>query len=145
MNWQKEAINDLRQYYARKQSLENMAERKLALEEKFKAIKCAMSDSTPVMGGASRIEDNMLNNIVERQKIDLNTEATSRLVKITERGLSGLNDQQRLVLEKFYMDSRMNHVEYLMDALGYENTRIYEIKDRALYAFTVSMFGIVDY
>lgn len=145
MNWQKEAINDLRQYYARKQSLENMAERKLALEEKFKAIKCAMSDSTPVMGGASRIEDNMLNNIVERQKIDLNTEATSRLVKITERGLSGLNDQQRLVLEKFYMDRYPNHVERLSESLCVEKSQVYRLKDEALYSFTVSMFGLIDY
>lgn len=145
MNWQKEAINDLRQYYSRKQALENMTERKLALEEKFMAIKCAMSDSTPVMGGASRIEDNMLNNIVERQKIDLNIEATSRLIMVTERGLSSLNDQQKMVLEKFYMDRYPNHVERLSENLCVEKTQVYRIKDEALYSFTVSMFGLIDY
>lgn len=145
MNWQKEAINELRQYYPRKQSLENMAERRQALEERYKAIKCASADSTPVMGGTSRIEDSMINNIVERQKLELNIEATDRLVKITERGLDSLNDQQRLVLERFYMARPNRHVELLMEQLHVEQAQIYRLKDEALYRFTVSMFGLIDY
>ena len=145
MNWQKEAINDLRQYCSRKQSLENLAERKRAFEEKYKAIRCSMCDTDPVMGGSSRIEDNMINNIVERQRIDMNIEATKKLVDITERGLSGLDDKQRKVLNEFYINRSQNHVERLMDILGYEKTAIYDLKDQALYDFTIAMFGLTDY
>ena len=39
MNWQKEAVNDLRNYLPRKRAMESMRERKRALEEKFQSIK----------------------------------------------------------------------------------------------------------
>ncbi len=53
MNWQKEAINDLRNYRQRKQSLENMAERRAALEDRFKSIRCVSTDADPVQGAAA--------------------------------------------------------------------------------------------
>ena len=68
MNWQKEAINDLRNYRQRKQSLENMAERRAALEDRFKSIRCVATDADPVQGGSSRMEDSLINNIVERDQ-----------------------------------------------------------------------------
>ena len=88
MNWQKEAIADLRNYRQRKKSIDSMAERIRALEDKYKSIRCATIDTTPVMGGSSRVEDSMINNIAERQRLNLNMEATKRLVELTERGLS---------------------------------------------------------
>ena len=118
MNWQKEAIADLRCYRSRKMSIESMTERLKALEDKFGAIRCATTDSTPVMGGASRLEDNLINNIVERQRIGLNIDATTRLIDLTERGLSALDDRQRTVLEKFYMNRPQGHVEWLSEYLN---------------------------
>jgi len=32
-----------------------------------------------------------------------------------------------------------------MEELNYEKTRVYEIKDQALYKFTIAMYGIVEY
>lgn len=145
MNWQKEAIADLRCYRSRKMSIESMTERLKALEDKFGAIRCATTDSTPVMGGASRLEDNLINNIVERQRIGLNIDATARLIDLTERGLSALDDRQRTVLEKFYVDRPPRHVEWLMEHFCVEQARVYQIKDEALYNFTIGMFGIIDY
>lgn len=145
MNWQKEAIADLRCYRSRKMSIESMTERLKALEDKFGAIRCATTDSTPVMGGASRLEDNLINNIVERQRIGLNIDATTRLIDLTERGLSALDDRQRMVLEKFYVERPARHVEWLMEHFCVEQSQIYRLKDEALYNFTVGMFGLIDY
>lgn len=145
MNWQKEAVSELRNYRQRRQAIENMAERLQILGEKFTAIRCAAMDSTPVMGGASRIEDNMLSNIVERQRLELNIEATKRLVELTERGLDALDDRQRTVLEKFYVNRPPRHIEWLMEHFCVEQSQIYRMKDDALYSFTIGMFGLVDY
>ena len=91
------------------------------------------------------VEDSMINNIAERQRLDLNMAATKRLIELTERGLSALDDRQRIVLEKFFIDRPIRHVEWLMERFCVEQSQIYRMKDEALYSFTISMFGLIDY
>lgn len=145
MDWKKEAEMDLRHYNARKQSLENITAKIAALEEQFKAIKCTSCDSTPVQGGASRLEDNWINNIVQRQRLMHTYKATKPLVLLVEKGLSKLTDQQRTILDAFYINRSYGHVDRLMEQLHLEKSQVYDLKDRALYHFTVCMYGIVDY
>ena len=145
MNWQKEAENDLRNYNNRKEALENIKERIRSKKEKIQSIRSASCDSTPVQGGGNRMEDNLINNIVERERLILTYKATCRLVDLTERGLAGLNDKERVVLDKFYIERVPDHVEWLMSEMHIERSRVYQIKDDALYNFTVEMYGIIDY
>lgn len=146
MNWQKEAKEDLRKYPHQKQSLGNMEDRLRALQSEYESIRCGMSgDSTPVKGGSSRVEDRMLNNIVARERLKYTYKATKRLVELVERGLAGLEDREQVVLERFFVHRRPGHVEQLMEEWHFEKTRVYEVKDEALYNFTVSMYGIIDY
>lgn len=145
MNWQKEAVNELRKYRARRQALENMAERRATLEDAFRGVRCAAADAIPVQGGANRMEDSLINNIVERERLYWTMEATRRLVELTERGLSGLTEPQRVVLEKFYIDRPSDHVGWLTEYLNVEKAQVYRIKDNALYQFTTAMYGLSDY
>lgn len=145
MNWQKEAIFDLKNYQPRKQSLENIKERIRALQEKSRSIKSAFSDATPVQGGGNRMEDALINNIVERQRLALTYSATCRLVRLTERGLNGLAERDRLILNKFYIERAPGNVEQLMEDLHIEKSQVYRIKDNALYNLTIGMYGIIDY
>ena len=145
MNWQKEAINDLRNYRQRKQSLENMAERRAALEDRFKSIRCVSTDAEPVQGGGSRMEDSLINNIVERDRLYWTMQATQRLVDLTEKGLAGLDNRQRMVLEKFYVDRPQGYIDWLCDYLCVEQAQVYREKDDALYRFTISMYGMPEY
>nr|DAI35509.1 MAG TPA: transcriptional regulator [Caudoviricetes sp.] len=145
MNWQKEAVNDLRNYLPRKRAMESMRERKRALEEKFQSIKCVTMDADPVKGGGSRMEDNLLNNITERERLDLNMKATARLLALTEKGLEALDERQRMVLHRFFVDRPQDHVGVLSEELHMEKSRVYQLKDEALYHFTIGMFGIADY
>lgn len=146
MNWKQEAINDLRSYEAQKQSLNCIKERISALEDSYQAIKCSQTDSIAVQGGgASRIEDRMLDNIVERERLTHTYKATQKLVGLVDQGLAGLTNDERAVLNKFYITRTHGHVETLMEELHLEKTRIYQIKDKAIYNFTISMYGISEY
>ncbi len=145
MNWQKEAVSDLRSYKGRKQALDNMALRRAALEDRFQSVRCASADAAPVQGGSSRMEDSLINNIVERERLYWTMEATRRLVEMTERGLSGLTEQQRTVLDKFYIDRPANHIDWLSEYLNVEQAQVYRTKDSALYQFTIAMYGLMDY
>lgn len=145
MNWQNAAIEDLKKYMQMKESLTNVQERIAALEAKYMSVKSAATDSTPVKGGGNKMEDKLIDNIVERQRLGYALEATSKLVGLIERGLQGLDERERLVLERFYIFRSSGHVERLMEELNYEQRRIYQLKDQALYRFTVTMYGMLDY
>ena len=146
MDWKKCAIEDLRNYSRRRDSLENIRGRIAALREQYASVKCALgSDSGAVQGGGNRIEDRMLSNIVERERLEHTYRAAKRLVDLTERGLNGLDERERLVLERFYVEPSKGNVDRLSDELGYEQAQVYRIKNDALYKFTIHEFGIVDY
>lgn len=145
MKWSDCAIQDLRKYNHLKASLESIPERMEALRCRFESIKGAATDKVPVKGGSSRYEDNLLDIIVEKERLQLLYKANKTLLDLIERGLSSLDKTERLVLDRFYIDRPKDHVEKLMEELNYEKSRVYEIKDQALYKFTIAMYGIVEY
>ena len=145
MNWKQVAIEDLKKYKAREESLRNIAERIKALKEKSVAIKSSSTSAAPIKGGGNRVEGRLLDNIVERERLKHTYKATKHLVEITERGLLHLKDDERFVLDAFYISGQEKHIERCMEELHLEQSQIYRIKDRALYRFTIAMYGIVDY
>lgn len=146
IDWKKCAIEDLRTYNRRRDSLDNIKCRIAALKEQYASVKCALgSDTGAVQGGGNRIEDRMLSNIVERERLTHTYRAAKCLVDLTEQGLSGLDERERLVLERFYVEPGKGNVDRLCGELGYEARQIYRIKDDALYKFTVCQYGIMDY
>jgi hypothetical protein len=143
MNWKTIAINDLKSLPQRKASIENIRERIKILDEQFVSLK-GISTGEPVMGGFSRQEEKMLDNIAERELLSFSLKIVEELVKLTEKGFETLDRKECAVLEGFYMYREENHVEKLCERFHFEKTRLYEIKDNALRKFTMSMYGIVD-
>lgn len=145
MNWQNEAIEDLKKYLYMKDSLLNIQERIAALESNCTAIKSATIDTVPVKNSSYKADDKLINNIVERQRLECTYEATKKLVELIGNGLNSLDNNEKIVLEKFYINRKSGFIQELMEKLNYEQRRIYQIKDKALYKFTISMYGIADY
>lgn len=144
MDWKKAAEADLRSYEARLQALENIKTRIAAQKLNLEGFKTAAADKEPVKGGTSRHDDRMINCIVEIERLKRNYSVTSRLVQLIEKGLSGLSSEERDVLDCFYINQQHRSIETLKEKLGYEKSQIYRIKDRALYVFTISCYGIID-
>ena len=145
MNWQKEAINDLRAYSSRVRAIENMSERIRLLESKYKTARSAMGNTGAVRGGGSKQEEMLINNIAERERLKLNLKATAELVKLTRKGLDNLDERQIQILNCFYIERFPGHVERLCEEYHVEQSRIYQLKDEALYKFTLGMYGIIDF
>lgn len=144
MNWKSEAANDLTTYSRKKESLENMREQMATLKYQYTSVKGMPTDTTPVMGGGSRIEDRMLDNIVKRQRTKIAYVTTQKIVTLIERGLAGLSVNERLILERFYIYRTKDCIERLCNELGYEQAQIYRLRNEALYKFTISMYGIIE-
>lgn len=145
MNWQKISIERLREYEARKRALELIPEQIKALEDKFTSVRSATTDSIAVSDGTgNKREDALINNIVMRQELAGNLSIALKEVSITESGLAGLNDTQRLILQKFYIERTHGHIEKLCEELHFEKSRVYALKDEALKKFTMSCYGVVE-
>ena len=143
MNWQKEAVNDLKSYAARKMSIDNMAEKINELEQR--AIRLGgISNDTPVLGGSSKQEEALINNIAERERLAQAIDAAQKLINIIDRGLSVLDPEERKVLDGFYINRSSRYLDKLCDELHCEKSTVYRIKEKALYKFTVAMYGVVD-
>lgn len=144
MDWKKAAEDDLKLYNLRMLSLDNISERIATLKASKEGVKACVIDKAPVKGGQSKYEEMLINCIVEIERLSLNYEVTERLIKLTERGLSVLDDEEREVLESFYISGSERCLDVLRERLGYEKSQIYRIKDRALQKYTVACFGVTQ-
>ena len=114
VNWQKEAVSDLRNYPLLVQSLAAIREQQAALDLQAGLVRSSFRDSEPVSGGGgSGAEDKLLSLIVKRERLGGNYQAVSVLVQQIEGALEQLDSKQRLVLERFFIHRCPNHVERL--------------------------------
>lgn len=141
MNWKIEAVDKLRQYEAKKQSLKSIPEEIARLESAMKSIRSATSDGTPVHGGGSGREDMMLSNIVHREELDRALEQAQIWVGLVDAGLELLTDEERLILDRFYVHPEMGAANRLAGILDRDAKTIYRWKDAALRRFTICLYG----
>lgn len=143
MNWQNEAINDLRNLNIRKTAITNLKSRLRDLEDDITSLR-GISNSTPVKGGTSKAEDAYINNIIMRDRLKKNLKVVARLVEMTESGLSCLDERQLAVLDGLFIQEGYNRVDAVCNSLNIEQAQLYRIRKEALYRFTLGMYGIID-
>ena len=144
MNWKFEAIEKLKEYTARKNALESIPEEIKRLEEDAQRIRAASTDATPVQGGGSAREDMLLTNIVHREELQRRLSDAQRWVDIVDGGLAVLTDDDRLVLDRFYIHPMRGNVDRLCDDLAIEKAAVYKRKEKALRRFTVALYGATE-
>ena len=144
MNWKFEAIEKLKEYTARKNAITSIPEELKRLEEDAQRIRAASTDATPVQGGGSGREDMLLSNIVHREELQRRLSDARRWVKIVDDGLAVLSEEDRLVLDRFYIHPMRGNVERLCDELAVEKAAVYKRKEKALRRFTVALYGAAE-
>lgn len=144
MNWKHEAIDKLKNYEARKQALTNITEELHRLEIKSTSIRSASADSSPVKGGGSGREEALLNNLCHRAELERQLEEARIWCRTVENALSVLTDQERLVLNRFYIRPAKGNVDRLCEELHLEKSRIYSLKNQALEHVTRALYGFIE-
>lgn len=144
MKWTTEAIEKLRQYEAKKQSLRCIPDEIRSLEAAARGIRSATSDGTPVSGGGSRREDMLLNNIILREELRLSLDQAREWVKRVEDGLAVLTPEERLVLDRFFIHPEKGAADRLAGDLHLDVKTVYRRKEAALLHFTISLYGGVE-
>lgn len=143
MDWKRIATDDLKKYMQYQTATINIQEKIKMLEEQLDGLKSS-GECVPVKGGMSSYEDRLIDNIVKRDRLKLNLRIIRYHMSCIERGLQNLTHEERTILHYFYIDRPSHPIDIIRDKLYLEQSRIYQIKDTALYKFTVSMYGIVD-
>lgn len=144
MNWKYEAIDKLKGYEAHKRALENIPREIKRLQDVFTCIRSAATDSTPVSGGGNTREDTMLSNIVHREELERTLKQAKTWVKMVDAGLGVLDDEERLVLERFYINRAKGNVDRLCEELNVEKATVYRRRDGALRHFTIALYGVTE-
>lgn len=144
MNWKYEAIEKLKEYSAKRQALKSIPEEMARLESAMQSIRSATADSTPVSGGGSGREDMILSNIVHREELARSLEQARKWVSLVDSGLEVLTDDERKVLDRFYIKPARGNVDRLCEEFGIEKSQVYARKDSALHHFTISLYGCAE-
>lgn len=144
MDWKREAMDKLRNYEAKKNSIPRAEEEIQRLESELVRIKSTSADDLHVSGGCDR-EDAVVNNIATREELKLAIADASHWVDIVDSGLSELDDEERRVLDLFYINPAKGNVGRLRQEFDLnDDSSVYRRKDKALRHFTLALYGVIE-
>ena len=141
MLWKQAAIERLKLYEPKRLSLKSIPQEIRRLELEMQSIRSATSDGAPSEGGGSGREDRYLSNIVRREELECSLEQARIWVSLTDSALSLLNDEERLLLDRFFIHQEKQAADRLAGDLHIDVKTVYRRKDDALCRFTVALYG----
>lgn len=142
MNYKEIVIEDLRNYNYLKQGVENAKARIRALE--YAAEGLQSSELTVAGRRRGRRDDRMVDNLAERERLKLNLRTAQTLLKMIDSALATLSEQEREILNEFYINKREGHAERLCHRFCVEKSKVYTMKDEALRKMAIGMYGVIE-
>ena len=143
MNWKHESMEELREYEVRRMAAEEIPQE--IMQTRAQMVKLGGSGySAPVKGGGSQWEDRQINLIVKLDKLSTSLALSKDWVSKVERGLAALNDEERHILDRFYINPAKGNADRLCGELHLEKTAVYCRKDAALRKYTLARYGCVE-
>lgn len=143
MNWKAEAMEKLRRYESMRRAAQNIPREVERLESVACGLRSAGTDKTPVKGGMSR-EEALLNNIAHRQELLWSLEQAQCWLDVTERAMSTLSPEEKLILHRLYIYPEKGAMDRLCVELAVEQSSIYRRRDRALRRFCTALYGFPE-
>ena len=142
MNWKSEAKEKLQRYDAMRLATINIPQELERLEIDAQSIRSTRMDAVGRSSDNRRREEALLNNIIHRQELLWTLEQAQMWLKSTDRALTALTNDEKLILHRLYIYPEKGGVERLCKELGLEVSTIYRRRDRALRRFTLAYYGI---
>lgn len=143
MDWKQESKEELREYEAKRTALESIPTEIAQLRSEMSRLG-GSSSSVPVKGGGSRWEDRQINLIVKCDKLESSLAYVRDWVEKVERGLSVLSTEERLILDRFYINPAKGNVDRLCGELHLEKSAVYDRMAAALRRYTLGRYGCVE-
>lgn len=144
MDFKREAIDKLKCYAIKKQSLQRTAEEIQRLEEEVSSLRSALGNDMAVSGGDVSRDDGLVNNIALRSELAKAQHATQEWLNTVDAALMVLEEDELLVLSRMYMHPQKGFVEQLCEELHIEKTALYTKRNIALRRFTLALYGVTE-
>lgn len=141
MNWKNEAVEKLRRYDAMQRAAINIPQEISRLKEESGALRSGLAVRPAGNWDIRQREDILIDNLVTRQQLQWSLDQVQSWTQAVNRALSGLEPDERLILQQLYILPQDGALEKLMDRLGVEKSSIYRRRDKALQKFTLSLYG----
>lgn len=141
VNWKQIAEDDLRKYESIRAAVENNRQQIALLEDELRGVK-----AIPVEAGTHSVKvtgDESINRLVMKLELEELLARNEQRLKLIENGLEGMDREERLALEYFYINRRRNAADSLCEALCVERTTAYKIRGQALHKYIVRAYGLV--
>lgn len=141
MNWKQEAIEHLQKYDAMVQAIDTIPSELTRLEQLSQGLGGIRTDLPRVKKSKSPDSDRMLNHFVKKQQLTRSYENARLWVSATNKALSVLSEEEKLILQRMYIRPRRGVVADLCEELGVEQSTVYRKRDTALCRFTLALYG----
>ena len=140
INWKKEAIEELKRLEDLKESIHHLNERIELTQNQLYNISAVQIGER--VGGSGDGDDVRLSKMVELEELKARKLITEKRVQLLQDCLDKLSEEQRLILNRFYIRHTSVYIEELEEVLYKSRTQIYQEKDRALRRLVRLLYGI---
>lgn len=143
-DWKISAIEKLKQYEARRESLEIIPMQIEEIELTMTSIRSGCNMAIVSSGKNTGPENMLLSCIVQKEELRRNLDRAKLWVAFVEKGLAVLDQDERLVLDRFFIHPAKGNVDRLCGELFIEQSQVYMRRDKALRKFTIALYGCVE-
>ena len=140
INWKKEAIEELKRLEDLKESIHHLNERIELTQNQLYNISAVQIGER--VGGSGDGDDVRLSKMVELEELKARKLITEKRVQLLQDCLDKLSEEQRLILDRFYIRRTSDYIEELEEVLFKSRTQIYYEKDNALRRLVRLLYGI---
>ena len=142
MDWKIEATDKLKQYEAKRQSLQIIPLEIAQIESTMTGIRSARTDSIAIRNSGGNAHENMmLSCIVRKEELQRNFEQAGLWVDAVTAALDVLSDAERKILDRMYIHREKKAADRLAGELFVDIATVYRWKDDALRKFTIALYG----
>ena len=140
MDFRREAVEKLKYYNLKKQSLQVTMAEYHRLGSEMTAIR-AVDGHDRVSGGAGGQEERLVSLIEKRDALRRMMKNTRAWIRVVDKALAAIDEEDRMILDMLYINRAQGNVERLCEKLFVEKATVYRRRERALHEFTIAMFG----
>lgn len=136
MDWRIEAIDKLKCYRVKKASVKGLEEEIQELEAELASIRKAPTSKAQ--------EGEILDNLAQQEALKRSLQLVTQWLKRVRQGLVTLSEEDRRLLQVFFMQKGKGGLDQLCQELGVDKDELHARRDRALRYFTLALYGITE-
>ena len=142
MNLREQVVERLCNYEIMCVAVKNLQEQICYLKQQQEGIHAVRTDRVVVKYHQERSEDRLLENIEQRQKLEIALKNTRQWLQIVDRALQALSKDEQMILQICYIHKTPRAVVELCRLLQMEKSSVYRKRDKALDRLALALYGV---